>query len=253
MYKNILINLNNKLLSDLPEEVKNDDKVNRLYLSNNYFSVIPNSVCNLHNLTHLSLSYNNISYIPSSIVNLKNLTYLSLRNNNIEKLPLQLFQLQLQTLILSHNKIKEIPSFIKYLACLEHLFIDHNKINNISDSINCLPYLVTLNVNNNHLTHINVKWLTKLTKFNISYNNIIIFPEYISNFDKLKLFCAHNNPLFIPYDNIPIENNNFSHCMRIANIMNKLKKTFNGTVINYWLIKKSGILDNTNSIIEIAI
>ena len=114
------LDLENKGLTELPEEIGKLKNLTELYLAFNQISKIPNAIAKLKNLSVLYLDHNQISEIPSAITELTNLTVLYLNNNKISKIPNAISELKnLKILNLSDNLIREIPETIIQLENLE--------------------------------------------------------------------------------------------------------------------------------------
>ncbi len=83
----ITVDLNNNLLTVLPENIGKFRVLERLHLHNNQLITIPNSIGNLGTLTYLALNNNLLTALPDSIGNLVALVDLSLARNKLFTLP----------------------------------------------------------------------------------------------------------------------------------------------------------------------
>jgi len=156
------LNLFNNQIRDI-SALKDLTNLNNLNLSNNQIIDI-SALKDLTNLNNLSLSYNQIRDI-SALKDLTNLNNLGLSYNHEISDILALKDLtNLNTLDLSVNSVNNI-SVLKNLTNLDRLFLFNNLINDISA----------------------LKELKKLTTLDLRYNSIKILPEWITDFDKMKI------------------------------------------------------------------
>ena len=81
----IILNLDNKKLYKLPNNIGNLTNLQLFSCSGNQISEIPDSIGNFTNLQILLIYDNQISEIPSSIGNLTNLEYFTYSNNKISE------------------------------------------------------------------------------------------------------------------------------------------------------------------------
>lgn len=110
------------------ENAANSNKTH-LDLSNRDIMVIPDEISRLKSLKKLNLSYNSISNIPLCICELPNLKELRLSRNLITKLPENFGQLRsLITVDISHNPLIELPESIGDLQELDNLDISFCKL-----------------------------------------------------------------------------------------------------------------------------
>lgn len=132
-------------------------KITSLDLSNKGLTEIPNEIFDCLNLKKLFLSNNNLTQIPKKIDLLSKLEILDISKNNLKQLHAGLFNLKyLKTLVLSRNQIKSIPKQIKDLKYLKILILNHNKIKDIG-GICILPNLIRIDISNNEIE--SFKWL----------------------------------------------------------------------------------------------
>lgn len=126
------LNLSNKELTEIPQEIFLCTNLKKLKLSNNQLTKIPLSICKLHKLEVLDLSNNKLSQLHAGIFRLEQLKTLVLSNNQIKSLPKQINNLkQLKVLILQQNGIESIDN-LTILPNLEKLNINHNKIKSLN-------------------------------------------------------------------------------------------------------------------------
>lgn len=104
-----LILYNNKIVS-LPENIGNLVSLEVLDVEFNQLTQLPHSIYNLHCLERLNLGENEIFSISESIGNLFNLHYLNLDGNNLDNIPYSIGKLKmLEGLSLGDNKLSFLP------------------------------------------------------------------------------------------------------------------------------------------------
>lgn len=189
-----------------------------LDLSNKDITEIPEEIGELTSLKKLNLSYNNIIGIPDSICNLKNLEELYLLRNKLTKLPVAFGQLRkLKVLDVSYNPIVKLPMQIGNCDNLEFLDASYCDLQSLPINLTNLLSLKTLNLEENPLTFPPVKvakrglyaimhYLTIEKKkkeaskvmvqvFNLPEKIQAPFREYISYFNKM--ITNSNNKEFL--------------------------------------------------------
>jgi len=127
-------------------------KIKELDLSNKGITELPDELGNFTELKSLNLSYNNITVLPQSICNLINLKKLLLTRNNITKLPVGICNLlQLEILDLSYNSFVKIPSEIGQFSNLSFFDASFCELRTLPLSLTDLIGLKTLNLEENPL------------------------------------------------------------------------------------------------------
>lgn len=169
--------------------------ISKLDLSNKGLEKVPDEILGFKNLKKLNLSNNKIRQLPQNIKKLKRLESIDLSNNqltsifsNICKLP------KLKTLILNNNQIKKIPSQINLLTDLKVLSIANNKLTILPEEISCLKNLELLNISGNDFKYFpdSILSLEKLKQIWINNNNFKHFPakQLINELSNLKsIYC----------------------------------------------------------------
>jgi len=105
------VNMLESLIDRLQQE--DIDKINELNLGNKKLDKLPNNIGNLINLQKLWIDTNQISEIPYSIGNLTNLQELWIYNNKITEIPDSIGNLaNLQQFYCYWNQISEIPKWL---------------------------------------------------------------------------------------------------------------------------------------------
>ncbi len=130
------LNLSNKNLKTIPNNLYQYTNLEKLDLSKNRITSIPKDILKLRKLRTLDLSFNQIKVLHSSIFKLPKLRILNLHGNQIEHLPKQLAESKITTLILSKNKIKALDKdLVKHITKLDivdnpMLYVDEPIIKN---------------------------------------------------------------------------------------------------------------------------
>ncbi len=110
-------------------EAAKEAKVKHLDLSNKDINELPDEIGSITSLTSLNLSYNEIEELPDSICKLSGLQELFLLRNRIKKLPHGISALsKLKTLDISFNPISGLPADFGYFKSLEYFDASFCKI-----------------------------------------------------------------------------------------------------------------------------
>lgn len=206
----IIIDLSNQALNEIPKFVFKEAKINRLILDNNNISHIPAQISKLENLVELSINDNKIEKISPSISNLKNLNTISLANNYLTRIPKELFKIiNLKVLYLYENQIESIDKRIAQLTNLEELILWRNNLFELPNEIGLLTNLLALDVRHNQLYKLNdaILKLSKLELLDLAFNQISELPVITKELPKLINLSLSNNPLELPPPEIAIEKN----------------------------------------------
>jgi Leucine-rich repeat (LRR) protein len=127
------------------------EKKTKLDLSNKDISVIPDEIGTLVHLKELNLSYNSISKLPAELFKLKKLETILLLRNDIVEIPSDIQQLgNLRTLDISYNPISEIPESFGSLTNLQNLDASYCNLKKLPVSFINLLSLKNLYLENNH-------------------------------------------------------------------------------------------------------
>ncbi|KAK3247693.1 hypothetical protein CYMTET_42817 [Cymbomonas tetramitiformis] len=112
-----IIRLENRDLTEVPQKILQQEKLQSLVLSNNCFAEIPASVATLRHLTKLDFSNNSIKLVAPEIGNLPHLEEVLLENNCITSLPEALGRIAaLKLLNLNGNPLKANDTSGPHLA-----------------------------------------------------------------------------------------------------------------------------------------
>eukprot|EP01080_Neovahlkampfia_damariscottae_P011631 gene11631-4872_t len=169
----IALDLTDKNITKLPEEIKLLINLQQLTLSSNKIRILPKCIGALSNLEYLILSENFLTEIPPEIGELQNLDLLLLNNNLIESIPPEIGNLtKLGCLFLQGNKLKSIPKEIANLKELTSLNLKHNQLTEIPIEISKMKKLHELQLTGNPMAEIpseftNIKKLDRKSNFQI--------------------------------------------------------------------------------------
>ena len=126
------------------------EKAESIDLSNKEIIEIPQEIGDLVWLKHLNLSYNNIAELPASLCNLVNLQGLLLTRNKISRLPIGIGNFQkLKILDLSYNPIVKVAKEISLLNSLELFDASYCELRNLPVEITNLINLKEINLEEN--------------------------------------------------------------------------------------------------------
>ena len=164
------------------------DIITVLNLSQKKLDELPDNIGNLTNLQYFNCSYNQISVLPDSIGNLANLLYFACRENKISVLPRADEEYSLSS---GSGKRGYISSFASSSICnltsLQELWINNNQIDELPNSIGNLTSLQEFFCGNNQISMLpdSIGNLTNLHKLVIIGNKISEIPESIGNLTNL--------------------------------------------------------------------
>ncbi|XP_061594107.1 leucine-rich repeat-containing protein 39 [Cololabis saira] len=119
----------NRDLSQLPDQFRNLQRLQRLDLSMNDFSVLPDCVVALPALEWLDMGGNRLQHLPEDIHRMETLHTLWLQRNELEKLPENISRmLSLDTLVLSNNRLRDIPPLMEDMSKLRFVNFRDNPL-----------------------------------------------------------------------------------------------------------------------------
>lgn len=123
------LDLSNKDITEIPEEIGELTNVKTLDLSFNHISKLPESITKLTNLEELFLMRNSISELPENIGKLRNLKSLDVSFNPLKNLPAELGELSdLQVFDASFCLLHTIPSEMVNLQKIIRIHFDENPL-----------------------------------------------------------------------------------------------------------------------------
>ncbi|MDA3893981.1 MAG: leucine-rich repeat domain-containing protein [Salinivirgaceae bacterium] len=123
------IDLSNKGITELPEELGDLTTLKTLNLSYNNISILPASIIKLVNLKSLFLTRNKISKLPIGISNLDKLELLDVSYNPLLKIPREIGSFtQLKLLDASYCELQSLPLDLTKLYNLKNLTLEDNPL-----------------------------------------------------------------------------------------------------------------------------
>ncbi|CAG2233960.1 unnamed protein product [Mytilus edulis] len=197
------LNLSKQLLTVVPQEVSQFNRLEVLNLSHNALDDLPSSLARIRTLKFLLVANNLLTHLPETITNLTHLIMLDLTHNKLTSLPQNLGSLRvLQTLKLANNRFDQVPipvcklRSLKVLNCrgnnlqslapdfealtnLRELNLSYNRFESIPTAIYSLSELRYLNLAGNQLKHVShhLTCLQGLQVLHIQGNHITSFPD----------------------------------------------------------------------------
>jgi len=188
------LNLSNKNLKTIPDNLYQYTNLEKLDLSKNRITNVPKDILKLRKLRTLDLAFNQIKELHSSIFKLPKLRILNLHGNQIEHLPKQLSESNLSTLILSKNNIKVLDKdLVKHISKLD---IVDNPISNNAKSVDDNVVIHTKRLPKNNAEKKEVSMKEDKKKIFISYahadekyhnrlmTHLSVLKKYIGGFEE---------------------------------------------------------------------
>jgi Leucine-rich repeat (LRR) protein len=178
------LNLSEKGLSVLPDNLHLLQSVKTLNLSNNSLSTLPDSIWQMGNLVNLNLQGNRFTTIKVPNINSSlNIKTLNLSRNLFTEYPetINSHLPQLETLNLSFNRLTFLPQFI-HLTKLTHLFLNENRLEKIDPDLFKMKELDIVDLSYNHIKEIDHATILqhlrkqgrKMKFLNVEYNWLAI-------------------------------------------------------------------------------
>lgn len=125
------LDLSNKKLKRIPDNVTTLINLKNINLSDNFLTEVPKEMWLLKDLEVLDLSYNLIKTIPEGIGVLKKLRRLHIFVCYLTELPYDIVGLDsLTDLDLRHNELESIPEYLNELKNLQVLRLNGNNLRN---------------------------------------------------------------------------------------------------------------------------
>lgn len=202
-YSSVDLLLNDKGLTEIPEDIDKLAEVTRLCLSNNQLKNFgTGKINNLKSLQILELERNLFEHFPASIFNLRLLVALDFSKNSLTSIPPEIGNLVcLECLNLSENDISELPKEIGELFNLVELRLSKNKLSFLPPEICNLSRLEILYLNDNQLCFIFSSKYAKLAQLKELYlnnNKLRAIPHQLGLIPNLKVLHVGNNNF--PFD-----------------------------------------------------
>ena len=144
------LNLSGNLISHVPGEIENLEKLTFIDLSRNRLTTLPKEISQLKSLIRIDVNFNELLFLPESIGYLNHLTVLNLNYNQLTTLPDSIFNLvNLINLSISGNDLIELPKSIGNLKNLMFLDLSDNQITKLPQEISTLENLMDLVLSGN--------------------------------------------------------------------------------------------------------
>lgn len=141
-------------LTEIPDCLSVNTKIDNAVFSNNSIKALPNSLFTLTNITSLFLFSNLLESLNPEIGKLVNLDQLSLGHNKLKSLPSSLGECtKLRILFLNNNKFEKVPEVISKLKLLEKLVISSNFLRFAEESNEFPDFSENCN-----LKHLDLSW-----------------------------------------------------------------------------------------------
>ena len=151
------------------------EELRELNLSNKGIDALPEELTKLQNLEFLFLCDNNLETIPSWISKFKKLRALHLSNNKISTLPKEIFDIKtLADFCLHGNRLTTLPEEIGNLTNLMQLSISNNDISELPHSIVNLKRIRSLQIENTPIEHIPAEFLENIHPDILSINDELL-------------------------------------------------------------------------------
>ncbi len=136
------LDLSNKGLETLPEEIGKLTSLCVLRLTNNRLKILPKAIGKLVNLSTLDLSENLLEVLPTSLKKLVKLQRLYLQQNKLTALPDVFTDMEkLRILYASENQLSELPASISDLLALRVFHLEKNHFTQMPTVLYELPLL----------------------------------------------------------------------------------------------------------------
>lgn len=240
--KVLMLRLNGKQLTEVPEPVRKLTGLEELYLGNNLLETLPDWIGDLKSLKKLDLAQNRLTRLPGSIGELESLETLELFQTPLKELPDEIGQLKsLKLLNLQENALERLPITIGNLSSLKRLVLWKNKLKDVPDEIGNLHLLESLDLANNEITALpnSIRNLKSLEYLELSSNYFASLPESIGNLNSLKVLSIGINRLI----SIPNSIGNLSSLRELSLGLNKLI-SLPDSLQNLYLLESLDIRDN---------
>ncbi|XP_078583899.1 uncharacterized protein LOC144866412 [Branchiostoma floridae x Branchiostoma japonicum] len=183
------LDLSNKGLASVPDEVFSITDLQYLHLNNNRLSRIPEAIGRLRKLRRFDAFDNLLTSLPQATISLMELEELYVYNNKLTELPDGMDVLQkLERFLVRDNKLEEIPAEICFLYNLKMFDASRNKLSSLPPGIEKMQSLTKLCLSGNQITEVpsGVCGLSNLEELSVGSNPIRRLPDDFSHLDRLK-------------------------------------------------------------------
>lgn len=190
------LDLSNKGISELPDEIGQLANLQTLYLMHNQLTTLPESIGQLVNLQTLDLGYNQLTSLPETVGQLANLQVLDLNDNELTSLPEAIDQMTgLVTLNFVRNRISSLPNCISQLPELQGLYFTGNPLGALPEWIGEITSLVKITMGSCELTWLpeTIGQLANLEELYAHDNQLTSVPDSIGQLTRLRAFSLSQN------------------------------------------------------------
>ncbi|XP_068693181.1 leucine-rich repeat-containing protein 28-like isoform X3 [Montipora foliosa] len=193
--------LNYRQLSELPKELLELSKIQRLYLKRNVLKKLPADIGRLSSLVELYLHSNNLNKLPDGIGNLRFLEKLDVCNNLLKKLPPAIGNLQsLVSLHVANNELVFLPKEMENLTNLRDLNVMNNMLEWLPWQLCHCKSLKILSFDGNYIEKIPHQLIQHqgLVEISASRNKLRSIPQDVDKLLSLESFILdHNTELHV--------------------------------------------------------
>lgn len=193
--------LNYRQLSELPKELLELSKIQRLYLKRNVLKKLPADIGRLSSLVELYLHSNNLNKLPDGIGNLRFLEKLDVCNNPLKKLPPAIGNLQsLVSLHVANNELVFLPKEMEHLTNLRDLNVMNNMLEWLPWQLCHCKSLKILSFDGNYIEKIPHQLIQHqgLVEISASRNKLRSIPQDVDKLLSLESFILdHNTELHV--------------------------------------------------------
>ncbi len=196
-YSNGTLDLQNRRLSSLPDEVSKLN-ISSVILTGNDFTEFPKPILENQNIEELTIAVNPLRTIPAEINNLVRLKSLSVDATQISDIDVDFSKMKLlENFSISRNKLENVPEAIKSIPNLRELHLNDNNLESLSFVDERLKKLEKLDLYTNKITALTkeTKYLTNLKELNIFDNQIESITGNISDLVNLEYLEIWGNPI----------------------------------------------------------
>ena len=218
-----MLNLNENLLSGIPQQTSNCRRLNILWMGGNDLSQLANrDFMRLKRVMDLNFYKTNIATLPSGIKKLKRLEVLDLYYNKLEVLPSSILKLKKLThLAVAHNQLNTLPEKLYKLKRIHTLYVHHNRLSKLPEQISSMHEMKILDLGYNWFTDfpVQITAFTKLEELDLSGNNFHEFPKQL-------LEIKHLNKLFLRGNPFTEERTELKYGQQLSQLQNKNIEVF---------------------------
>lgn len=233
--KNLTIDLSDRNLNKIPDEIFSRIEIQELILRNNNIRFVSDSISLLKELKLLDISLNELYSFPDAVLKLEKLEVLILNNNHISTIPQTVLKSKsLRSIYLQGNQITVLPDSLTN-SMIEEIFLAHNELNDFFKYIGSNK-LKTLDVSSNKLTVLSeeIMKLNEIELLDFSGNLITSVSGKLFGLPKLSYVFLHGNRIKNIYGQIIIGDSlkqvGIKNNLVDENILNQLlvDRRFNG-------------------------